>query len=78
MILAKRIVSMDATPISRQTNNVTNRVYELGLNLQTFDRAALRLDAGTVRDLSIRYDATKPIGNWRIQNSRYPPCRAAG
>jgi cell division protein FtsI (penicillin-binding protein 3) len=47
-------------PISRQTNNVTNRVYELGSTFKPLTVAAA-LDAGTVRDLSVRYDATRPL-----------------
>jgi cell division protein FtsI (penicillin-binding protein 3) len=47
-------------PITRQTNNVTNRVYELGSTFKPLTVAAA-LDAGTVRDLSIRYDATRPL-----------------
>lgn len=47
-------------PIARQTNNVTNRVYELGSTFKPLTVAAA-LDAGTVRDLSIRYDATRPL-----------------
>ena len=57
-------------PISRQTNNVTNRVYELGSTFKPLTVAAA-LDAGTVRDLSIRYDATKPlaIGGYKIRDT---------
>lgn len=57
-------------PISRQTNNVTNRVYELGSTFKPLTVAAA-LDAGTVRDLSIRYDATKPlaVGGFRIRDT---------
>ena len=57
-------------PISRQTNNVTNRVYELGSTFKPLTVAAA-LDAGTVRDLSVRYDATKPlqIGTSKIHDS---------
>ncbi len=47
-------------PIDRQINNVTNRVYELGSTFKPLTVAAA-LDAGTVRDLALRYDATKPI-----------------
>ncbi len=57
-------------PISRQTNNVTNRVYELGSTFKPLTVAAA-LDAGTVRDLSIRYDATKPleVGGFKIRDT---------
>jgi cell division protein FtsI (penicillin-binding protein 3) len=56
-------------PISRQINNVTNRVYELGSTFKPLTVAAA-LDAGTVRDLSIRYDATAPleIGGFKIRD----------
>lgn len=56
-------------PISRQTNNVTNRVYELGSTFKPLTVAAA-LDAGTVRDLAIRYDATAPleIGGFKIRD----------
>ena len=47
-------------PISRQVNNVTNRVYELGSTFKPLTVAAA-LDAGSVRDLAIRYDATGPL-----------------
>jgi cell division protein FtsI (penicillin-binding protein 3) len=47
-------------PISRQTNFVTNRVFELGSTFKPLTVAAA-LDAGTVRNLAIRYDATAPI-----------------
>lgn len=57
-------------PIARQTNNVTNRVYELGSTFKPLTVAAA-LDAGTVRDLSIRYDATAPlaIGGFKIRDT---------
>lgn len=57
-------------PIMRQTNNVTNRVYELGSTFKPLTVAAA-LDAGTVRDLSLRYDATKPlqIGGFKIRDT---------
>ncbi len=57
-------------PISRQINDVTNRVFELGSTFKPLTVAAA-LDAGTVRDLSIRYDATKPleIGGHKIRDS---------
>jgi cell division protein FtsI (penicillin-binding protein 3) len=56
-------------PISRQTNSVTNRVYELGSTFKPLTVAAA-LDAGTVRDLAIRYDATAPleIGGFKIRD----------
>jgi len=58
------------TPLSRQVNTVTNRVYELGSTFKPLTIAAA-LDAGTVRDLAIRYDATGPleIGNFKIRDS---------
>jgi cell division protein FtsI (penicillin-binding protein 3) len=57
-------------PMSRQTNNVTNRVYELGSTFKPLTVAAA-LDVGTVRDLSIRYDATRPleIGGFKIRDT---------
>lgn len=57
-------------PISRQTNFVTNRVFELGSTFKPLTVAAA-LDAGTVRDLSLRYDATAPlaIGGFKIRDS---------
>jgi len=57
-------------PITRQTNNVTNRVYELGSTFKPLTVAAA-LDAGTVRDLSIRYDATQPlqVGRFKIRDT---------
>jgi cell division protein FtsI (penicillin-binding protein 3) len=48
------------TPIAYQTNAVTNRVYELGSTFKPLTVAAA-LDAGTVRNLAIRYDATGPL-----------------
>lgn len=47
-------------PMSWQVNSVTNRVYELGSTFKPLTVAAA-LDAGTVRNLAIRYDATKPL-----------------
>lgn len=57
-------------PISRQTNFVTNRVFELGSTFKPLTVAAA-LDAGTVRDLSLRYDATAPleVAGFRIRDS---------
>ena len=57
-------------PITRQTNNVTNRVYELGSTFKPLTVAAA-LDAGTVRDLSLRYNATAPleIGGFKIRDT---------
>ena len=57
-------------PITRQTNNVTNRVYELGSTFKPLTVAAA-LDAGTVRDLAIRYDATGPlqVGGFKIRDT---------
>lgn len=57
-------------PITRQTNNVTNRVYELGSTFKPLTVAAA-LDAGTVRDLSIRYNATVPlqVGRFKIRDT---------
>jgi cell division protein FtsI (penicillin-binding protein 3) len=57
-------------PISRQVNNVTNRVYELGSTFKPLTVAAA-LDAGTVRDLSIRYNATRPleVGGFKIRDT---------
>ena len=58
------------TPLSHQVNNVTNRVYELGSTFKPLTVAGA-LDAGTVRDLAIRYDATAPIeiGGFKIRDS---------
>lgn len=57
-------------PLSRQVNNVTNRVYELGSTFKPLTVAAA-LDAGTVRDLSLRYDATGPlqVGGFKIRDT---------
>ena len=43
-----------------QTNEVTQSVFELGSTFKPLTVAAA-LDAGTVTDLAVRYDATKPI-----------------
>jgi cell division protein FtsI (penicillin-binding protein 3) len=53
-------VAAGKTPVSHQVNNVTNRVYELGSTFKPLTVAAA-LDAGTVRNLAIRYDATAPL-----------------
>jgi cell division protein FtsI (penicillin-binding protein 3) len=57
-------------PLTRQINSVTNQVYELGSTFKPLTVAAA-LDAGTVRDLAIRYDATGPleIGGFKIRDS---------
>jgi cell division protein FtsI (penicillin-binding protein 3) len=57
-------------PISRQTNFVTNRVFELGSTFKPLTVAAA-LDAGTVRNLALRYDATEPlqIAGFRIRDT---------
>ena len=63
------VVTSGKYPISRQINNVTNRVFELGSTFKPLTVAAA-LDAGTVRDLAIRYDATAPleIGGFKIRD----------
>ena len=53
-------IAAGRTPIDRQVNTVTNRVFELGSTFKPLTVAAA-LDAGTVRNLAIRYDATAPI-----------------
>jgi cell division protein FtsI (penicillin-binding protein 3) len=53
-------IAAGKTPIAFQTNAVTNRVYELGSTFKPLTVAAA-LDAGTVRNLAIRYDATGPL-----------------
>jgi cell division protein FtsI (penicillin-binding protein 3) len=53
-------VAAGKTPIDHQVNAVTNRVFELGSTFKPLTVAAA-LDAGTVRNLAIRYDATAPI-----------------
>ena len=53
-------VAAGKTPIDHQVNTVTNRVFELGSTFKPLTVAAA-LDAGTVRNLAIRYDATAPI-----------------
>jgi cell division protein FtsI (penicillin-binding protein 3) len=64
------ISSTGRVPITRQINTVTNRVYELGSTFKPLTVAAA-LDAGTVRDLALRYDATAPleIGGFKIRDS---------
>lgn len=56
--------------IRRQVNSVTNQVYELGSTFKPLTVAAA-LDAGSVRNLAIRYDATVPleIGGFKIRDS---------
>ena len=53
-------IASGKTPIDHQVNTVTNRVFELGSTFKPLTVAAA-LDAGTVRNLAIRYDATAPI-----------------
>jgi cell division protein FtsI (penicillin-binding protein 3) len=53
-------IAAGKTPITHQVNNVTNRVFELGSTFKPLTVAAA-LDAGTVRNLAIRYDATAPL-----------------
>jgi cell division protein FtsI (penicillin-binding protein 3) len=53
-------LALGKTPITHQVNNVTNRVFELGSTFKPLTVAAA-LDAGTVRNLAIRYDATAPL-----------------
>ena len=53
-------ITAGKTPIEHQVNMVTNRVFELGSTFKPLTVAAA-LDAGTVRNLAIRYDATAPI-----------------
>ncbi len=49
-----------ASDIVNQMNDVTNNVYELGSTFKPITVAAA-LDAGTVRNLAVRYDATGPL-----------------
>jgi cell division protein FtsI (penicillin-binding protein 3) len=53
-------VAAGKTPTLHAVNNVTNRVFELGSTFKPLTVAAA-LDAGTVRNLAIRYDATAPL-----------------
>ena len=53
-------IAAGKTPIEHQVNTVTNRVFELGSTFKPLTVAAA-LDAGTVRNLAVRYDATAPI-----------------
>jgi cell division protein FtsI (penicillin-binding protein 3) len=53
-------IAAGKTPINHQVNTVTNAVFELGSTFKPLTVAAA-LDAGTVRNLAIRYDATAPI-----------------
>ncbi|MEP7349982.1 MAG: penicillin-binding protein 2 [Sphingorhabdus sp.] len=64
------VIVAGRSPISRQVNSVTNRFYELGSTFKPLTVAAA-LDAGTVRDLSIRYDATGPleVGGFKIRDT---------
>jgi cell division protein FtsI (penicillin-binding protein 3) len=63
-------LAMGKTPITHQVNNITNRVFELGSTFKPLTVAAA-LDAGTVRNLAIRYDATGPleIGGFKIRDT---------
>jgi cell division protein FtsI (penicillin-binding protein 3) len=63
-------IAAGKTPILNAVNNVTNRVYELGSTFKPLTVAAA-LDAGTVRNLAIRYDATAPIeiSGFKIRDS---------
>jgi cell division protein FtsI (penicillin-binding protein 3) len=63
-------IAAGKTPVLNAVNNVTNRVYELGSTFKPLTVAAA-LDAGTVRNLAIRYDATAPIeiSGFKIRDS---------
>lgn len=56
--------------VPHQVNDITNRVFELGSTFKPLTVAAA-LDAGTVRNLAVRYDATGPlqIGGYKIRDS---------
>ncbi|WP_420607830.1 peptidoglycan D,D-transpeptidase FtsI family protein [Novosphingopyxis sp.] len=51
---------LDAAGMKNEANGVTQSVFELGSTFKPITVAAA-LDAGTVRDLSRRYDATAPL-----------------
>ncbi|MEW4466385.1 penicillin-binding protein 2 [Parasphingorhabdus sp. JC815] len=55
--------------ISNQTNEVTQSVFELGSTFKPLTIAAA-LDAGTVTDLAVRYNASEPIrvGRYSIKD----------
>jgi cell division protein FtsI (penicillin-binding protein 3) len=53
-------IAAGKVPVVNQVNMVTNRVFELGSTFKPLTVAAA-LDAGIVRNLAIRYDATAPL-----------------